>query len=90
MSAQPKDQHATTPTARGGEMTELSRADSAQRYEALDSRIVIEQAKNAVCTRHGTTADVAFAMLCGLARSQRRDLYEYARKVVANHGRLDT
>lgn len=70
-------------------MTELSQADSAQCYEALDSRIVIEQAKAAVSTRHSTTPDVAFAMLCGLARSQHRDLYEYASNVVAKHGRLD-
>jgi len=70
-------------------MTELSRADSAQRYEALDSRILIERAKDVISTKHGTTPDVAFALLCGLARSQHRDLYEYAREVVANNGRLD-
>jgi AmiR/NasT family two-component response regulator len=93
MSAQPKDQHATTSTAagrgRGDAVTKLSRTESAERYEALDSRIVIEQAKNAVSARHSTMPDVAFAMLRGLARSQDRDLYEYAKEVVAKDGRLD-
>jgi AmiR/NasT family two-component response regulator len=70
-------------------MTKLSPADSAQRYEALDSRTIIEQAKDAVSTRHSTTPDVAFAMLCGLAQSQHRDLYEYAAEVAAKDGRLD-
>jgi AmiR/NasT family two-component response regulator len=56
---------------------------------ALTSRVVIEQAKGAVSARHDTTPDVAFEMLRGLARSQRRKLQEFAAAVVANGGRLD-
>jgi AmiR/NasT family two-component response regulator len=54
----------------------------------LDSRIV-EQAKGAVSARLGTTTDVAFELLAGLARSQGREVEEYAAAVVANGGLLD-
>jgi ANTAR domain len=54
----------------------------------LDSRIV-ERAERAVSTRLGTTTDVAFEILLGLARSQGRELEEYARAVVAKGGHLD-
>jgi AmiR/NasT family two-component response regulator len=65
------------------------RNENAQLQTALTSRIVIEQAKGAISARHDTTPDVAFEMLRGLARSQRRSLHEYAAKVVAHGGRLD-
>jgi AmiR/NasT family two-component response regulator len=55
----------------------------------LEARIVIEQAKSAASARLGTTPEVAFEMLRGLARSQGRTLAEYAAEVVANGGRLD-
>jgi AmiR/NasT family two-component response regulator len=54
----------------------------------LDSRIV-EQAKRAVSARLGTTTDVAFEILSGLARSQGRAIEEYAEAVVARGGLLD-
>jgi thiol-disulfide isomerase/thioredoxin len=53
------------------------------------ARIVIEQATGAITARLATTPEVAFELLRGLARSQRRDLTEYAAEVVANGGRLD-
>jgi len=62
------------------------RADRLQ--AALDSRIV-EQAKGSVSARFGTTPDVAFELLSGLARSQGREIEEYAAAVVANGGLLD-
>jgi AmiR/NasT family two-component response regulator len=65
------------------------RAENAQLRDALQAQIVIEQAKGALSARLGTTPEVAFEMLRGLARSQRRDLTEYAVDVVANGGRLD-
>ena len=55
---------------------------------ALESRIVIEQAKGAISVRCDVTPETAFEMLRGLARSQRRDIHEYAAEVVANGGRL--
>ena len=63
---------------------------TAQLQRALLSRIVIEQAKGAVSVRLGTTPEVAFEMMRGLARSQRRNLHEFAAEVVAHGGRLDT
>jgi hypothetical protein len=54
----------------------------------LDSRIV-EQAKGAISARLGTTTDVAFEILSGLARSQGREIEEYAEAVVAKRGLLD-
>ncbi len=54
----------------------------------LDSRIV-EQAKGAISARLGTTTDVAFEVLAGLARSQGREIQGYAEAVLANRGLLD-
>jgi hypothetical protein len=54
----------------------------------LTARIV-EQATGAVSARVGTTPDIASEMLCGLARSQGRELEEYAPAVLAKSGRLD-
>ena len=54
----------------------------------LDSRIV-ERAKDSVSARLGTTPDVAFELLAGLARSQGREIEEYAAAVVAKSGLLD-
>ena len=62
---------------------------TAQLQKALDTRIVIEQAKGAVSARLGTTPEVAFEMMRGIARSQRRNMHEFAANVVANGGRLD-
>jgi AmiR/NasT family two-component response regulator len=65
-------------------------AKNAQLQTALESRIVIEQAKGAVSARLGVTPEIAFEMVRRLARSQRRNLHEYAAEVVANAGRLGT
>lgn len=72
----------------GDELASL-RAENAQLRTALASRIAIEQAKGAVAVRHGTTPEVAFEMIRGLARSQRRNLHAFAAEVVAGGGRLD-
>jgi AmiR/NasT family two-component response regulator len=52
-----------------------------------DSRTV-EQATGAISARLGTTTDVAFEILSGLARSQGRKVEEYAKAVLANRGLL--
>jgi AmiR/NasT family two-component response regulator len=63
--------------------------ERADRLQAdLDSRIV-EQAKGSISARFGTTPDVAFELLAGLARSQGREIEEYASAVVAKRGSLD-
>jgi GAF domain-containing protein len=50
---------------------------------ALDSRVVIEQAKGVLVGRHGLTTRQAFDRLRRLARDQRRPLTEVARGVVS-------
>jgi thiol-disulfide isomerase/thioredoxin len=77
------------PLHANGDELQALRVENAQLRTALKSRIVIEQAKGAISARLATTPEVAFEMLRGLARSQRRNLTEYAIEVVANHGRLD-
>jgi AmiR/NasT family two-component response regulator len=62
--------------------------ENAQLRAALESRITIEQAKGAVSARLETTPEVAFELLRGLARSQRRSLHDYAAEVVERGGRL--
>jgi AmiR/NasT family two-component response regulator len=76
------------PLRSDGELEAL-RVENAQLRHALHSRIVIEQAKGAVSVRLGTTPEVAFEMMRGLARSQRRNMHEYAAAVVKHGGRLD-
>jgi GAF domain-containing protein len=49
---------------------------------ALDSRVVIEQAKGVLVGRHGMTPRQAFERLRGIARDQRRRLAEVAAEVV--------
>jgi AmiR/NasT family two-component response regulator len=62
--------------------------ENEQLRTALQSRIVLEQAKGAISARLGTTPDIAFEMMRGLARSQRRSIHDYAAEIVANGGRL--
>jgi GAF domain-containing protein len=50
---------------------------------ALDSRVVIEQAKGVLVGRHGLTTRQAFERLRRQARDQRRPLTEVARAVVS-------
>ncbi|MER7397497.1 ANTAR domain-containing protein [Streptomyces sp. NPDC000151] len=64
-----------------------SRTLSAQLEFALNSRVIIEQAKGVLATRHSLTMDGAFALLRGHARAHRRLLSDVAHDVVA--GRLD-
>jgi AmiR/NasT family two-component response regulator len=77
------------PLHPGGTELPTLRAENAQLRDALKGRIVIEQAKGAISARQGITPDIAFEMLRGLARSQHRDIEEFAAAVVANGGRLD-
>lgn len=63
-------------------------AENARLRSALESQVVIEQAKGAISARLGTTPDVAFELMRGLARSQRRDLHAFAAETLANRGRL--
>jgi len=64
------------------EATERGRL-AAELQGALDSRVVIEQAKGVLVGRHGLTTRQAFERLRRQARDQRRPLTEVARGVVS-------
>ncbi|HET6812959.1 MAG TPA: GAF and ANTAR domain-containing protein [Actinomycetota bacterium] len=63
------------------EATERGRL-AAELQVALDSRVVIEQAKGVLVGRHGLTTRQAFERLRRAARDQRRPLAEVSRAVV--------
>jgi AmiR/NasT family two-component response regulator len=54
-----------------------------QLQHALDSRVVIEQAKGYVAGRDGQDLDGAFRVLRETARSQRRPVADVAREVLS-------
>lgn len=56
---------------------------NAQLQRALDSRIVIEQAKGIISARTGVDVGSAFATLRGHARRHRRPIHDVARDIVA-------
>ena len=68
----------------------ISRAETVteQLHGALNSRIVIEQAKGVVAQRHGVDVDTAFERLRAHARSHRLRLAELARDVVTGAAEL--
>lgn len=57
---------------------------SAQLEHALESRIVIEQAKGMLAERHELDVDQAFMLMRRAARTNRVKLGELARRVVAS------
>ena len=63
---------------------ELLRARCDQLQEALDSRVVIEQAKGMLAERFGCDVNTAFEALRAGARSTQRKLHELAAEVVAS------
>lgn len=60
-----------------------------QLQNALDSRVVIEQAKGAVSARYSIEPDQAYELIRAVARNQRRKIHEVSREVVARGGRLN-
>ncbi|MBO1332129.1 GAF and ANTAR domain-containing protein [Streptomyces sp. VRA16 Mangrove soil] len=60
----------------------------AQLEHALDSRVVIEQAKGMLSVLHGIPLDDAFALLRNHARSHRRKITEIAQEITENRSPL--
>jgi hypothetical protein len=77
---------ALAEAAAGGLLRERALADSerltGQLQQALDSRVVVEQAKGVLAERWGVRPDTAFTALRGYARSRRARLADLARQVV--------
>jgi hypothetical protein len=70
-------------TATSTEVTEL-RARVSQLQKALETRIVIEQAKGVLAERFRLTVEDAFLLLRYAARSSRAKLHELADQVVSD------
>jgi GAF domain-containing protein len=62
---------------------------ASQLQTALDSRVVIEQAKGVLAERLGFDMDTAFSTLRDAARRANRRLSDVARDVVDSRGRTD-
>ena len=58
---------------------------AAQLQHALDSRVIIEQAKGALSARHSMTPDAAFEVMRSYARGSRTKLHEIAHNVIAGN-----
>jgi PAS domain S-box-containing protein len=56
---------------------------ASQLQHALDTRVVVEQAKGFLAGRHGVSPEDAFDILRAQARRQRRTVHELARSVLA-------
>jgi hypothetical protein len=67
----------------------LEPGERGDRIQAESDSRIVEQAKGAVSARLGTTPDVAFELLAAVARSQGREITEYAAAVVKKGGLLD-
>jgi len=64
------------------ELVEQLRRQNAQLERALESRVVIEQAKGVLAERYGVPLDQAFELLRRSARANRMLLHDLARRVV--------
>jgi AmiR/NasT family two-component response regulator len=74
-----------TRTASGlGERLAALELENGQLRTALESRIVIEQAKGVLAERYATAVDVAFEILRRAARSSQRRIHDLAAEVVAS------
>ena len=86
--ADPSRNDATIVVRRLLSATAVAHERQAQLQHALDSRVVIEQAKGILAERFGLTIEEAFALLRRTARSHRMNLHEAARRVVADDPEL--
>ena len=66
------------------ELTSVLARRASQLQEALDTRIVIEQAKGILAERYGIEVDDAFRVLRRAARSNRVRIHDLAARVVAS------
>jgi hypothetical protein len=66
------------------ELTAVLARRASQLQEALDSRVVIEQAKGILAERYQIDVDEAFRLLRRTARSNRTRIHDVARRVIAS------
>jgi len=75
--------HLVPPSALLREVQRL-RTENAQLVHALESRVVIEQAKGVLRERYGLSTEAAFELLRHAARSNRMKIHALAGKVVSS------
>jgi hypothetical protein len=63
------------------ELTTVLARRASQLQEALDSRVIIEQAKGVLAERYGLELDQAFDLIRRTARSNRMKLHDLVRKI---------
>ena len=73
---------AVEPTSLVRELQRL-RIENSQLTQALESRVVIEQAKGILRERYGLSLDAAFELLRHAARSNRMNIHALASNVVS-------
>ena len=73
---------AAEPAAVVRELKRL-RLENARLTRALESRVVIEQAKGVLRERYGLSLELAFELLRHAARSNRMNIHELAEKVTS-------
>ena len=69
--------------------TGMAQDRQAQLQRALDTRILIEQAKGMLAERLAVSVDDAFEILRGAARSNRLGVHDLAARVVSRDGSFD-
>jgi AmiR/NasT family two-component response regulator len=87
MQNEPRSNGGSGGAESGNELHQLQ-VKVAQLEQALESRMIIEQAKGAVSARCEVPIDVAFELIRGMARSRRRKLHELCAELVAHGGRF--
>jgi AmiR/NasT family two-component response regulator len=75
---------ALEPAAAVRELKRL-RLENSRLEHALESRVVIEQAKGVLRERYSLSLELAFELLRHAARSNRMNIHELAAKVTASH-----
>jgi AmiR/NasT family two-component response regulator len=75
---------AQVAVARLLEVTRSAHVRSSQLQHALDSRIVIEQAKGVLAERYGLSVDQAFELMRRAARTNRLKVHRLAEAVVCS------
>lgn len=85
-AAAPPESHPLARAESDAQTTHALEEENRQLRQALESRIIIEQAKGALSVTLGLSPEDAFLVLRRQARSQRRNIHLVAADVVRDRG----